>query len=169
MRGKCKGVGVHLDDFVDGLDYPMYVVTAGEPETGERSGCLVGFGSQVSIDPARFMVCISQANHTHGVALRAEHLGVHLLRADQHEVAVLFGSETGDEIDKFERCAWTSGPNGVPVLDDCARVMVGRVVERHDLGDHTGFVLEPQAQEARSGEPDLTFKQVEDVEPGHDA
>ncbi|MCD6640976.1 MAG: flavin reductase family protein [Nocardioides sp.] len=156
-----------LDEFVDGLDYPMYVVTTALGD--ERSGCLVGFGTQVSIDPARFLVCISQANHTHALVLEADHVAVHLLRADQHDVAELFGGETGDDVDKFEHCAWSPGPQGVPVLDDCARVLVGHVIERHDLGDHTGLLLEPVAQEAREGEPGLTFQQVEHIDPGHDA
>jgi flavin reductase (DIM6/NTAB) family NADH-FMN oxidoreductase RutF len=37
------------------LDYPMLVVTAAA--AGERAGCLVGFATQASIDPARFLVC----------------------------------------------------------------------------------------------------------------
>ena len=158
---------MELEEFVDGLDFPMYVVTTAHD--GERSGCLVGFGTQASIDPGRFLVCVSKTNHTHGLVLEAELVAVHLLRSDQHDLAALFGGETGDEIDKFERCSWTPGPGGVPVLDDCARVMVGRVVERVDVGDHTGLLLEPVLQDARSGEPDLTFKQVEHLDPGHEA
>jgi flavin reductase (DIM6/NTAB) family NADH-FMN oxidoreductase RutF len=154
--------------FVDGLDYPMYVVTVADG--GERSGCLVGFGSQVSLDPPRFLVCISVSNHTHSVALGADLLAVHLLSPEQHALAELFGSETGDEIDKFERCSWQAGPGGVPILDDCPRVLVGRVRERlPGLGDHTGFLLDPVSVTARDGEPGLTFHDVEDVDPGHPA
>lgn len=156
-----------LEEFTDGLDFPMYVVTTARGD--ERSGCLVGFGSQVSIDPARFLVCISRTNHTHELVLEVDHVAVHLLRADQHDLAALFGAETGDEIDKFERCEWTAGPHGVPVLDDCARLLVGRVIERIDMGDHTGLLLEPVLEEAREGEPGLTFQQVEHLEPGHSA
>lgn len=39
------------------LDHPMYVVTA--EADGERAGCLVGYASQCSIQPARFMVWLS--------------------------------------------------------------------------------------------------------------
>lgn len=159
---------MELDEFVDGLDFPMFIVTTAHE--GERSGCLVGFGTQVSIDPALFLVCLSKVNHTHGVALDADHLAVHLLRPDQRELAELFGAETGDEVDKFERCAWQPGPGGVPVLDDCPRVLVGRVQDRLDvLGDHTGFVLAPVVQDSRPGDPGLTFHQVRDIDPGHPA
>jgi flavin reductase (DIM6/NTAB) family NADH-FMN oxidoreductase RutF len=151
--------------FVDGLDFPMYVVTVAKGD--EQSGCLVGFGSQVSLKPPRFLACISVANHTHSVAMAADLLAVHLLSEEQHDLAELFGSETGDEIDKFERCSWQAGPGGVPLLDDCPRVLVGRVRERLNLGDHTGFLLDPVSVSTRDGEPGLTFHDVQDVDPGH--
>jgi flavin reductase (DIM6/NTAB) family NADH-FMN oxidoreductase RutF len=158
-----------LSAFVDGLDYPMYVVTAAA--NGQRSGCLVGFGSQVSIDPPRLLVCVSVVNHTHPVALAADVLAVHLLDRSQHDLAALFGSETGDEVDKFAECAWQPGPEGVPVLADPPRHLVGRVLDRHSLGDHTGFLLEPMEVCARDDgdlEP-LMYLDADDLDPGHPA
>lgn len=154
--------------FTGALDYPMFVVTA--TDGMERSGCLVGFTTQVSIDPPRFLVCLSDKNHTYRVALRAEVLAVHAVGEDEHELAELFGSETGDEVDKFARCSWTAGPGGVPVLDACPRLFVGRILEHRPLGDHVGFVLEPV--EVTAAGPDaalLTLEDVADLEPGHEA
>ena len=78
-----------LDRFVAGLDMPMYVVTTVHPETGERAGCLIGFASQCSIDPDRFVVWLSENNHTHRVALDADVIAVHGLARDQRELAEL--------------------------------------------------------------------------------
>ena len=39
------------------LDYPMFVVTTAAG--GAPAGCLVGFATQCSIDPPRFLVCLS--------------------------------------------------------------------------------------------------------------
>lgn len=160
-------VRMELSDFVDGLDFPMYVVTAADGE--ERSGCLVGFGSQVSLDPPRYLVCVSEENHTHGVALASPHLAVHLLGPDQHALAELFGGTTGDSTDKFTQCEWQPGPDGVPVLDGCPRVLVGSVGQRMSMGDHTGFLLDPVSVVVREGEPGLGFQDVTDVDPGHPA
>lgn len=104
-----------FDAFVEGLDYPMFVVTTAAD--GERSGCLVGFATQVSIDPPRMLVCISVLNHTYVVARDARALAAHVLDPEQHALAELFGSETGDEVDKFEHCRWRSGPYGDDVQD----------------------------------------------------
>ncbi|MGH3330053.1 MAG: flavin reductase, partial [Nocardioidaceae bacterium] len=66
-----------FDDFVEGLDYPMFVVTTAND--GHRAGCLVGFTTQASIDPPRMLVCLSVKNRTYRVAQEAEYLAVHVL------------------------------------------------------------------------------------------
>jgi flavin reductase (DIM6/NTAB) family NADH-FMN oxidoreductase RutF len=159
-----------LEKLVAELDYPMYVVTT--VANGERSGCLVGFGTQTSIHPERFLACISQKNHTYGVACRAAVLAVHFLaeREEERRVAELFGSETGDRDDKFAHTEWHEGPGGVPFIDALPNRFAGRILERSDLGDHTGFLLEPiEAEKGERIEQDLGFQDAKDIEPGHPA
>jgi flavin reductase (DIM6/NTAB) family NADH-FMN oxidoreductase RutF len=156
-----------FDAFVAPLDYPMFVVTT--TDGTDHSGCLVGFTTQTSIDPPRFLVCLSQKNHTFRVALGAEHLAVHVLDEDQHELADLFGGQTGDEIDKFTRCQWRRGPGGVPLLEACPSHVVGRIVDHRPLGDHVGFLLEPVAGAPEADADPLTLDDVADVDPGHEA
>ncbi|WP_328826557.1 flavin reductase family protein [Streptomyces sp. NBC_00252] len=158
-----------LDPFTDLLDPPMYVVTT--EADGERAGCLVGFGSQCSIEPARFMVWLSKANRTFRVAEHAERLTVHLLRRDQVHLARLFGGETGDHIDKFADVPWHPGPGGSPVLDEAPAWFVGRVENRIDGGDHVGFLLAPET--AANTQDDtvtpLALSDALDIDPGHPA
>lgn len=159
-----------FDAFVDGLDYPVFVVTA--DDGAERAGCLVGFATQASIDPPRMLVCLSTANRTFEVAARAEYLAVHVLDESNHDAAARFGGETGDEVDKFDGVRWHPGPGGVPVLDDLPRCLIGRILERVSLGDHVGHLLQPVAEETgrRDGDAEpLTLHDVDDVEPGHPA
>lgn len=151
------------------LDYPMFVVTT---RVGDhRAGCLVGFTSQVSIHPARFLVGLSKQNHTYRTAARgATHLAVHLLTREHRELARLFGAETGDRVDKFSRCAWQDGPEGVPILSAAPAWFAGRILSRFDLGDHVGHLTEPVAGHAPPTLSDLvTFTDVKDLEPGHEA
>ena len=156
-----------LTGFLDGLDYPMVVVTA--QYDGQHAGCLVGFTSQVSMDPARLLVCLSVQNHTYDIARDASALAVHLLRSDQTDLAALFGSETGDEIDKFTRCRWNDGPGGIRILADAARWMLGAVRERIPFGDHVGFLLDPIEAHRDGGGDMLTYQQVRRLSPGHPA
>ena len=149
------------------LDYPMFIVTAGGE--GGPAGCLVGFATQASIDPPRFLVCISKRNHTFAPARDAEVLAVHAVPADADDLAELFGSQTGDEVDKFARTPWRPGPGGAPVLERCANWFAGRVVERLDTGDHVGFLLEPVAAEKGASKREFPFHRAKRMEPGHEA
>lgn len=158
-----------FDAFIDGLNYPLFVVTASDG--ADRGGCLVGFVTQVSIHPPRLLVCLSEANHTLRVAAGADLLAVHVLGPDDHVSAGLFGGETGDEVDKFARVRWHPGPGGVPLLDELPRRLIGRVAERLPFGDHVGHVLVPVAEQLEDDGLDdtLTLHDVDDLEPGHPA
>jgi flavin reductase (DIM6/NTAB) family NADH-FMN oxidoreductase RutF len=153
--------------FVGALEYPMYVVTAAAGD--ERDGCLVGFATQCSIHPPRFLACLSVKNRTFRIARQATVLAVHLVGADQHDLAEFFGGETADEVDKLAEWPWREGPDGVPLLDGVDNLFVGRVLERVDLGDHVGHLLEPVAAR-HEGEVDaLGSQEVQDIEAGHPA
>lgn len=148
------------------LDYPMFIVTV---EAGRMlAGCLVGFATQCSISPVRFAVWISKNNHTHSVAERAELLTVHVVPEDGEELARLFGEETGDEIDKFDRCSWTRHPSGGILLDGVGEWFCGGIVDRVDGGDHEGFIVEPVAASA-DDRGFFSFQRARDFEPGHPA
>lgn len=168
--GAENGTNVGVEEFgrfVEGLDYPLYVITV--QHGGERSGCLIGFTSQVSIDPPQMLVCISENNHTHGLVQHADLVAVHLLAPEQQELAQLFGEETGDETDKFAHCAWHPGPGGLPLLDDAPRHMVGRVLERLTFGDHLGVLLEPLEVSVSDRPVAYTLEDASGLEPGHGA
>jgi flavin reductase (DIM6/NTAB) family NADH-FMN oxidoreductase RutF len=157
-----------FEKLVSMLDYPMYVVTTSAGD--ERAGCLVGFTSQVSIGPPRFLVGLSNKNHTYRIARHATHLAVHLVPRRHKDLARLFGSETGDEVDKFARCDWRPGPYDMPILSEATGWFVGEVLDRHALGDHIGFLLSPVDGSAPDRfDPLVTFADVRDLEPGHDA
>ena len=153
--------------FVTHLEYPMYVVTAASG--GERDGCLVGFATQCSIHPPRFLVCLSVKNRTFRIARTAPALGVHLVGDDQHDLAELFGSETADEVDKLAAWPWREGPEGVPVLEDVGNLFVGRVLARIDLGDHVGHLLEPIAARHDGDADALGFQEARNIDAGHPA
>ena len=158
--------GEAFEALVGELDYPMMIVTAAGH--GERGGCLVGFTTQASIDPARFAVFLSHKNRTFRIADGTDHLGVHFLSRDDGDLAELFGSETGDEVDKLARTEWSEGPEGVPLLDRCRNRFVGRVRTRADAGDHTMFLLEPVLAEHDREVRPFPFHRAKRIDPGHE-
>ena len=163
--GEAPPQAVH--ELVTELDYTMLIVTAAAG--GRRAGCLVGFATPCSIDPPRFLLCLSDKNRTFRVAREAELLVVHLVPSDAGELADLFGSRTGDDIDKFAHCAWRRGPAGTPVLEDCANWFAGRILERIAAGDHWAFLLDPFIAASGDAEQPFMFHRARRMDPGHRA
>jgi len=146
-------------------NYPLYVVTARADD--ELSGCLAGFVTQSSMDPVRYLVCISKINHTFGVALRSAGLGLHLLGSDQREMASLFGEQTGDLIDKFAALQWAPGVTGVPILSESAAWVEGRVLDHVSAGDHEAFLMAVVDGGGGTHPGRFMSSDATDFEPGH--
>ena len=169
--GKARSTpAVDGDEFapvVAQLDIPMVVVTTAAG--GERSGCLVGFHSQSSIDPIRYCVWISKANHTCGVIIRATHFAVHFLSDQDHGLAELFGGSTGDTVDKFAHVDLSVGVGETPIINRCSNFLIARRTALVDEGgDHVCIIGEPVAVEFTPFVP-LRISRVADVTPGHAA
>lgn len=138
---------------------------------GEVGGCLVGFHCQCSIEPRRYAVWLSKANHTCRLAERAEYLSVHWLARHQVGVAERLGTVSADvDPAKMRHVPVTRDPDtGAPVLDEVHDRFVGRVVHRHDDGDHVCFVVEPVSAVAPAQSSRLRLSQVAHLEAGHPA
>ena len=145
---------------LDELDYPMFIATV------PGDGCLVGFATQCSIDPLRFLVCLSNKNKTYRLARDATHMALHVVPEDREDLAELFGGETGDEIDKLARVDWSGGPGDVPLIGGCPYA-AGRILDRFDVGDHVAFVLDVETKQG-SATP-MRFARADAIDPGHEA
>ena len=155
-----------FEEIVGDFDYPMLVVTTATDK--ERAGCLVGFATQCSISPPLFVVFISNKNRTFRVVAGSTHVAVHVAPEDAENLARLFGEETGDNIDKFERCEWSAGPMDQPILTACGDWFVGEIVHRLSRGDHAGLVLSP-VEAHKGGGRYFPFQKAKEFDPGHEA
>ncbi len=93
---------------------------------------------------------------------------MHFVPEQAEDLAVLFGGETGDEIDKFARCQWREGPEGTPVLGELEDWFAGRILERSTSATTHGLLLEPIEGEAHRSGASLTFRRAKWIEPGHE-
>lgn len=157
-----------FDTIAASLDPAMVVVTSAHD--GERAGCLVGFHAQSSIEPHRYCVWLSKANHTGRIVPRATTLAVHYLDETQRDLAEHFGTLSGDDVDKFAGLDWTAGSNGVPLLGAVPRRIVARRIAVLDEGgDHLCVVTEPVDATAPGPFTPLRLSGVDDLTPGHEA
>jgi flavin reductase (DIM6/NTAB) family NADH-FMN oxidoreductase RutF len=151
------------------VDPPMVIVTA---RAGDDSdGCLVGFSTQCSIEPARYLVCLSKENRTYEIAQNATSLVVHMLHDDAVGMwlARLFGEVSAFNTDKLSMCAWEEGPEGTPVIAGCDWFS-GPICNRADLGDHVGHSLDVTDGKVDAGrQPYLGYAAVRDLDAGNPA
>jgi flavin reductase (DIM6/NTAB) family NADH-FMN oxidoreductase RutF len=150
------------------LDPAMAVVTTVSDR--ERAGCLIGFHAQSSIEPERYVVWLSKANHTFRVGLHARYFGIHFLAEDDMDLARRFGTQSGDDVDKFADCNWQPGPDGLPVLADCPnRFTAKRVALLDEGGDHVCLVVEPVEIAPATPFRPLRLSRASELTPGHEA
>lgn len=155
-----------FDALAAATDPAMLVVTTADGE--ERGGCLVGFHCQSSIDPPRYTVWLSKANHTYRLALRATHLGLHFLGEEHRGLAERFGTVTGDDTDKFSGLPMETGAHGVPLLLDVpGRLVVRRLALLDEGGDHVCLTTEPVSVAGDPPSAPLRLSVCRDFEPGH--
>jgi flavin reductase (DIM6/NTAB) family NADH-FMN oxidoreductase RutF len=124
------------------------VVTApGEPPVGFTATSF----TSVSLRPPLVSFCLARGSSSwQGIAC-AGHVGVHLLAADQQEVARTFATSG---IDRFAAYAgWRVGPYGVPLLDGPVAWLLCRVTRRLPAGDHVIVLAEPLTGHHGDGTP----------------
>ena len=156
-----------FDTLMHALDPPLIVVTTAVGD--ERGGCLVGFHAQSSIGPGRYSIWLSKANHTYRLALRSTHLAIHFLAEDQLPMAELFGTLSGDDVDKFDGLASEVGTDRVPLLLDVPnRLVVRRVALLDEGGDHVCITTEPIAVDAAGSFRPLRLSAAAGLVAGHD-
>lgn len=135
---------------------------------GHPAGCLVGFHVQAGIEPQRYSVWISKANHTYRVSLRAEHFALHFLTRHDIAVAERFGTRSGEDVDKFGGIATSSDEYGVPLLEDCPhRLLLDRIALLDDGGDHICPTAAVRAASSQGRYAPLRVSDVTHLEPGH--
>ncbi|MCU1500734.1 MAG: flavin reductase [Ilumatobacteraceae bacterium] len=157
-----------IGSLTDRLDGALALVTAASNDL--RGGCVVGFHTQCSIEPVRYALWLSKANHTYRVALFADHVVVHFLDVGDHDLAALFGGTSGDDVDKFDRCDWEPGPGGAPFLTGCPnRVVLRRVSLWDDGSDHVCLVGEVEDVRVVADFAPLRLSAASDIEAGHAA
>lgn len=155
-----------FNTLMESLDTPLVVVTTAAD--GERAGCLVGFHTQSSIDREQYSFWLSKANHTYLVSLRSSQFGIHFLTHDDVALAEHFGTQSGDDHDKFAAIDVEDNGGDPPLLKDLPnRVVVDRIAMLDDRGDHACITARVISAETTGPFTPLRLSDVGHLDPGH--
>lgn len=101
--------------------------------------------TSVSLDPPLVSFCVAKSASAWPSVQAAGLVAVHVLTADQEQVARIFAARG---IDRFTASAavggsWHSGLGGVPLLDGVLAVLVCEIINHVEAGDHVIVVASP--------------------------
>lgn len=139
-------------------NYPtgVTVVTANDPD-GSPIGMTVNSFASVSIDPLLVLWSIDKNAFHYDAFTTAKSFNVNILAADQGDLCMLFASRVED---RFGKCEWKNGSNGVPVLDDVASQLECTVFNTVQAGDHVILIGQVNTIHNEEKEPLLYHKRL---------
>ena len=129
------------------------IVTARDAE-GRLVGLTANSFNSVSLEPPLVLWSLSMKAGSVPAFTAGSHYAVHILAADQRDLAERFARRDGD---RFEGLAVQSGAGGVPILPGAAAVFECFNRSRYDEGDHIIFVGEVERCRHREGASPLIF------------
>jgi flavin reductase (DIM6/NTAB) family NADH-FMN oxidoreductase RutF len=135
------------------------IITAWD-DAGRPTGLTASSFTSVSLDPPLILVCVSQKAQSYPAIKSAGRFAVNILCMGQEGVSRRFATTSaGDE--KFVGLDYRTGPFGLPVISEALAELECTVVHAYPGGDHTIFVAQVEAADARGHlgkEPLLYFR-----------
>jgi len=145
-------MAVEKDEFRRVLGHFAAGVTVVTTVTGDgtRHGLTATAFTSVSLEPPLVLVCVDKGAESHQPLQVSGAFAVNFLAADQEHLSRRFAVKGGD---KFAAVQARPGRTGVPLLAGTLGHVECRTVNAVDAGDHTLFIGEVCAAEARPGDP----------------
>ena len=110
--------------------------------------------SSVSLSPPLVQWSLARASKRHDAFATATHFAIHILGADQTELAARFATQG----QAFDQVAWHEDARNVPILDHCIARLDCTLFKTYPAGDHSLILGEVQ-NVAVSGGAGLIFDQ----------
>jgi flavin reductase (DIM6/NTAB) family NADH-FMN oxidoreductase RutF len=131
-------------------------VVASYKPGGEPCGLTANAVTSLSLDPPLVLVCVDRSADSHDCIVEAGVFTVNVLDAASERLARRFAA--WDISHKFEGIAHHTAPSGAPVLEDALAWLDCRLTAQYAGGDHTIFLGEVTAGDAKDGQPLLYYR-----------
>lgn len=123
-----------IADLCRELSLGVYVIGASH---GRRHDAFTASSvMQASFEPVLLAVSVNPGHASYPLIRGARHFSINVLRKDQMDMARLFGTHSGHEMDKLRNVSWTTGQTGAPILDDAMAWFECELTAVMPAGDH---------------------------------
>jgi 3-hydroxy-9,10-secoandrosta-1,3,5(10)-triene-9,17-dione monooxygenase reductase component len=130
------------------------IVTSRDAQ-GRDFGMTVSAFSSLSLSPPLVLWCVDHSASMHPLLLEHPAVGINVLSSDQESYSRRFADTTAKG---FDGIAYTRGEDGVVLLEAALAHLECRVVQHHDVGDHTVVIAEVDRAEPMEGRPLLYYR-----------
>ena len=124
----------------------------------QRQGITVNAFCSVSLDPPLVLICVEKTSLVHEALRRSGFFAVNFLHSGQENLSNCFAGNTDERHLRFCDARSHTVATGAPVLEDTLGYVDCRIVAEYPGGDHTIFLGQVEALEAREGDPLLYFR-----------
>ena len=132
-------------------------IVSSDGEAG-RCGITATAVCSVTDTPPTVMVCVNRNSAMNAVFKANGRLCVNVLSGAQEEAAKHFAGMTGVAMEeRFALDPWSTGSQGLPVLDGALANLQGRIVESQEIGTHSVLLVELDDIEVRAEGDSLVY------------
>ena len=129
-------------------------IVTGRDVNGERVGLTANSFNSVSLSPPLVLWSLSRQAGSMPAFTRGSHYAIHILAADQCELAERFSRR---DVDRFAGLEFGEGAGGAPILQGVAAVFECFNRSQYEEGDHIIFVGEVERCQRREGAQPLIY------------
>ncbi len=123
---------------------------------GSPVGVTVSSFTSLSLDPPLVLFCLDHKSDWLGAFRQNSHFGVNVLRQEQRELSIRFGSKIGE---RWKGVPLDRGASGVPFLQGCLATLECAVTNIVAGGDHEIFIGQVEhLTHSEAGDPLVYFR-----------
>ena len=149
-------MGITPDEFRHVLSHfatGVTVVTTWDAD-GRPTGLTASAFTSVSLEPPLILVCVDHKAQSYPALRASGRFAVNVLAVEHETLSRRFATT---DADKFDGLTYRPGALGLPLLPEALAHLECRTVHAYPGGDHTIFVGEVEAAQAREGAPLVYF------------
>jgi flavin reductase (DIM6/NTAB) family NADH-FMN oxidoreductase RutF len=116
------------------LTQGVYVVGVADGDV--RDAFTAAWVMQVSFEPLLLVLSINPDHASYPLLHAGGGFTVNVLKQDQHDLAIRFGTRSGRDEDKLAGVSWHGGRTGAPILEDALAYFDCELSGEMGAGDH---------------------------------
>jgi flavin reductase (DIM6/NTAB) family NADH-FMN oxidoreductase RutF len=136
---------------------PLCAVGSHGPHGPNAQICLSVLGASIVPEKPRLIVNLSKTNYTHDLVAETGQVSVTVLAVGQEQLLERLGLASGREAFKLDGLTYEVRPNECPVFPGGRGYVEGDVIDSHDFGDSTAFLVAVTGRETWDGAEGLRW------------